>query len=568
MRIETGYDGSMDTDEAWILRSEALTCETNDDYLTVSVLSDSLEQSLQDCFRTCEQHPDCVAVDWFTGSRKCNLFPRACTEPTFGARPSEARGVSYVMAQDPMKAKACASWNETMAFVGEGWRSTDVNPQEIVDVLQQAFSRCRPEDAVTVFIAEQDVGYSRGSGLSTALMNTMLMTFNNEHKLFHSGIRFTGCGTSVMFQLQTRTWGLSNGGAVGTTAFGATLQYPVTSPDGHTMWNELMCDVPGRGMRDVGGGNIVYYKVEEERHITRWVRGEHPISHLRVAHIEEFMSGISRYFSWWNIKSRYFPEAVYWRGADGATTKLREQVTCDTFTLWMASQLIAFQVAHDYPDQFQQNHWEGVHFNHVDVTLSDDNSDDGPAPVRGDLSELNAREDQYYADMEDCLVRAWSMTNKQTSNAIWSTIKGAGICWDVPEDRRQDMLDRDWRDPSSHTAHFNRYTFLHGRNPLDLRFYCTDRVRIGHQGGDLVGFGLWRFFYVGGGNYAGGMDWDVQVEGSYDNYRVYNLETRKVYIPGGTPTGPWHEGAESQPCGTECPWEYPVPDPGEAGFRG
>lgn len=473
------------------------------------------------------------------------------------------------MAQEPMKAKACASWNETMYFLGDGWLSTDVDPQEIINVMQDAFSQCRPDDDVTVRIEEKDVGYRLGTGFSTWMYNTILQHFNQDYSLYHSGIRFTGCGKTVMFQLQLRTWGLSNAGAIGTTAFSASQQYPIVSPDGHTMWNDLMCNVPGRGMRDVGTGNIVYYKVEEQHEYVPWVRGEYPIAQLAGRDVSEFVTGVARYFSWFNIHSRYFPEAVSWEGADGASTKLREQVTCDTFTLWMASQLIAFHVSKGYPAEFPPSHWDGVHFNRLAVTLSDAESDDGPAPVRGQLSELLARdqEDGGSSDMEDSLLISWSMTDKQATNGIWATVKGAGVCLDVPVTERRQLLERNWRDSSEHTTSVNRFSFLHGWNPLDRRFYCSDRVNMGISGYDLVSFGPWHFFYIGRGNYAAAMDWDVKIDSGYDNYGVFNPENNKAFVPPGTPIGAWAAHAQTEECGVECPWEYPVPDPGEEGFH-
>lgn len=74
-------------DDDWILRSSSLACETNDDHTTISVLDHSVEDNLQDCFRTCEQHLDCVAVDWFPnsanatgflGRAQCQQQPVAC----------------------------------------------------------------------------------------------------------------------------------------------------------------------------------------------------------------------------------------------------------------------------------------------------------------------------------------------------------------------------------------------------------------------------------------------------------------------------------------------------------
>lgn len=549
-------------DVEWILSSSSLACETNDDPHTVVVLETSTEQSLQDCFHACEERLDCVAVDWFPDMQKCNKFPRACTAPTASG------GMTYVMAQEPMKAKACASWNETMYFLGEDWLSTDVNPQNIINVMQETFSECEPDDEVTVRIEEKDVGYSLGSGLATRIYNSILMYYNSQHRLYHSGVRFTGCGKTVMFQLQIRVWGLSNAGPVGTTAFGASQQFPVTSPDGHTMWNELICNVPGRGIRDLGAGNIVYYKVEEATRYIPWVRGEFPIAKLHGRDITEFVSGVARYFSWWNIESRYSTETVFWEGADGVSTKLKEQVTCDTFTLWLASQLIAFRISKGYSAHFPRSHWEGVHFNKLQITVSDANSDDGPSPMKGLLSELVAsdRDENERPDMEDGLVRAWSMTDKQATSGIWSTVKGAGICWDVPVEERSRVLHRNWRDSREHSTTLNRFSFLHGSNPFDRRFWCVDRVSMAISGYDLVSFGPWRFFYLGNDNYVAAMDWDVKVEGSYDTYGVFNSEYSKAIVPGGTPLGPWSAYVQSTECGDECPWEYPIPDPGEEGF--
>jgi len=484
--------------------------------------------------------------------------------------PTASGGMTYVMAQEPMKAKACASWNETMFFLGEGWLSTDVNPQEIINVVQETFSECNAEDEVTVRIEEKDVGYDIiGESLSTRLYNSILMYYNNENRLYHSGVRFTGCGKTVMFQLQIRVWGLSNAGPVGTTAFGTSLQYPVTSPDGHTMWNELMCNVPGRGMRELGAGNIVYYKVEEAHTYVPWIRGEFPIAKLHGHDVTEFISGIARYFSWWNIESRYSTESVLWEDVDGVTTKLKEQVTCDTFTLWLASQLIAFEKYKGYPAAFPADHWEGVNYNKLRITVLDSNHYDGPAPVKGPLSELlaNDLDDNERPDMEVGLLRAWSMIDKQATSGIWSAVKGAGICLDVPVNDRSQVLGRNWRDSSEHTTTLNRFGFLHGSNPFDRRFWCVDRVSMAIAGYDLVSFGPWRFFYLGNDNYAAAMDWDANVVARYDSYGVFNSENNTAIVPGGTPLGPWSAHVQSTECGVHCPWEYPIPEPGEGGIR-
>jgi len=329
------------------------------------------------------------------------------------------------------------------------------------------------------------------------------------------------------------------------------------------MWNELMCDVPGRGMRDVGTGNIVYYKVQEENEYTPWVRGEYPITHLAARDMGEFISGVARYFSWWNMKSVYAPEAVIWEGADGASTRLKSQVTCDAFTLWMASQLIAFEASKGYPPDFPPTHWAGVYVNRLAVTLSDADSEDGPAPVTGDLSELLTNQHVELAQLK----RAWHPANKQASNGIWATIKGAGICWDVPVAERREVIERNWRDSREYTTMSNRFSFLHGRNPLDLRFYCVDRVQLATSGYDLVSFGPRRFFYLSNGKYAVAMDWDVKIDTAYDNYGVFDTVSGKAVVPAGLPLGPWHAHTHSSECGAECPWEYPVPDPGENGFH-
>jgi len=257
-----------------------------------------------------------------------------------------------------------------------------------------------------------------------------------------------------------------------------------------------------------------------------------------------------------------------WQGADGVSTKLKEQMTCDCFTLWLTSQLIAFHVSKGYPAIFPSDHWEGVHFNRVMVSISDKDSDDGPAPVRGALSEMLAQdqEDGGTSDMEDCLVRAWSNTHKQATTGIWSTMKGSDICWDVPVEERAQVLQRDWRDASEWTTSLNRFGFLHGSNPFDRRFYCTDRVSL-ISGIDLVSFGPWRFFYIGNGNYAAAMDWDAAIDAGETNYGVFDHASNKAVVPGGTPLGPWHAHVLSKECGVQCPWEYPIPDPGEDGFR-
>merc|ERR1719265_2747895 len=113
-----------------------------------------------------------------------------------------------------------------------------------------------------------------------------------------------------MFQLQSRVWGWEEDGRApeGNNPYASAFSMPTTAPDNENIWEELVCDVEGAGKRDVGAGNIIYYRVLDANQTQTWARDEKEYVHIQRHDINEFLSGIVPYLSWWNVKSRYAPE--------------------------------------------------------------------------------------------------------------------------------------------------------------------------------------------------------------------------------------------------------------------
>lgn len=76
-----------------------------------------------------------------------------------------------------------------------------------------------------------------------SLKHTALQIVNQRYHLYHSGVRLVGCGKSLMFQLQSRVWGLGGEGGAAGDAVAASFPYPVTAPDNHQMRNSLSCEM-------------------------------------------------------------------------------------------------------------------------------------------------------------------------------------------------------------------------------------------------------------------------------------------------------------------------------------
>jgi len=365
-----------------------------------------------------------------------------------------------------------------------------------------------------------------------------------------------------MFQLQARAWSLSEEGCPLLTPFGVSLPYPFTSPDNKHVWDELICNVSSKGMRDIGRGNIIFYKIEHDPGVSEWVRGESIFLSFKPSDLLDFLAGLTPHLSWWNVLSKYSAESVEWKHAGQANgTLLRAGLLCDTFSVWLLAQALAYGKMNNFSAEAFGNQEPNQNWVHVTVHAHDGTL----APRLGKLDEIAQISDMKQFDLE--YAHAMSVgAQSRDSLAIWEIKKGHGACKPTMEASKTELLKRNWKDPASWSRGFDWWVSSCGRIFSTREYPCTDRITRGLAGIDLVRFGLWRFFHIKEDINVVALDWDVDVQAHYSPLSHILGEAGSVQLPGGTPRNPFAKGSAANPCGSMCPWQDPVPPPPLGGY--
>lgn len=433
------------------------------------------------------------------------------------------------------EAEICITFSENPDYVSnyEGkkvnqkghikWRSTDYTAFQS-DVLSQ-FGGCT--DAVEVYYLEKAVGDAG------QLMN--LLTGRN----MHSAVRFTGCGKTLLFQLQRSFDAIGLAPKKGQRKpFTTSWLFPVAPPKKggkHRMLWSLVCDG-----RDRGNGIFIMYKVEARASSTKWKK-EKLLFSLSRDSLQRFLSGFLHMIPWWNFHARYNLEEMWVRAAPAAAPQLqRPGLTCDSFSFWVLSQVASFFLNAS-----------------TSKALGDIKANFNVATV--DLVGGVKRLSELTEDQTDALFLQSAPANKGDVSMKWLGAKGLGACNELTDKKlRQRILDG-W---NRHQSKVREKIQGFGLGKRGVKEFCTEKVAL--RTVDMRKYSPWRFWYAGeqAGEHAYyvALDWDVKVFVKYQE--TYLLKAGAVIIPTGLPKGPWCTAStcKTTACGPACPW----PEAGDA----
>lgn len=276
---------------------------------------------------------------------------------------------------------------------------------------------------------------------------------------------------------------------------------------------------------------------------------------MQHADVSEFLTVVTPYLSWWNVKSRYAPESVL----SPAKQVMREALISDTFSIWFVAQAKAFAQNQGYLRK------EGlVTTSGLIKGLVNGQANINRAAVTLKKYQVVSFEDLPQENHEKLgFLRIHHPQVKGIALAFWEIYKGYKKCDDVQEaDVQQALLERKWWERSEWTSKLTALTHIRSK------YRCVDRVTTGVSSQDMVQMGLQRYFYLGKGKYAQALDWDVETNASYDKaFLLYDEASDKIQLPGGTPRGPFAEDSKPNPCGEFCLWQYPIPPIPQGGYN-